>query len=88
MATLALLSASRMRKVLRADVKWMQTPTPGTDRGATSPDWEVSMLSALALALGFPAGILLMLVTMAALDPTSDPTPSATWLRRCESRRQ
>ena len=30
------------------------------------------MLTALALSLGFPAGILLMLVTMAALDPTSD----------------
>ena len=33
------------------------------------------MLTALALSLGFPAGILLMLVTMAALDPTSDRTP-------------
>ena len=33
------------------------------------------MLTALVLALGFPAGILLMLVTMAALDPTSDRKP-------------
>ena len=33
------------------------------------------MLTALALSLGFPAGILLMLATMAALDPTSDRTP-------------